>query len=78
MARKSAPASLRPARNKLVSRRFWFAVWAAAVTTAIVMRPVPEAMSVAAILAGIVGGYVVGDTWLKKYLDPNSAYRGEN
>ena len=74
MVKRSRPASL-PARNKWASRRFWLAAWAAIVTTAIVIVPIPESMTVASILAGIVGIYVGGETWVKKYLDPGSAYR---
>jgi hypothetical protein len=29
-------------------------------------------------LVAVVASFVLGETWVKKYLDPNSALRGRN
>lgn len=55
-------------RNKFHSRRFWLTVWAACLCTAIVAIPRPEFTGLAATLAGIVAGFVLAESYLKKTL----------
>ena len=55
-------------RNKFHSRRFWLTVWAACLCTAIVAIPRPDFSGLAALLAGIVGGFIGAESYLKKTL----------
>lgn len=55
-------------RNKLASRRFWLTVWAAGLCTAIVAIPRPEFSGLATLLAGVVGGFIGAESYLKKTL----------
>ena len=55
-------------RNKLPSRRFWLTVWAASLCTAIVAIPRPEFSGLATLLAGVVGGFIGAESYLKKTL----------
>ena len=73
---KARPKPSVPPRNKWASRRWWFAVWAAVVVSVIVLKPIPEAMTVASLLVGLVGVFIGGEAYNKKYLDPNSRYEG--
>ena len=56
-------------RNKFASRRFWLTVWAACLCTAIVLLGLADFSGLAAILAGIVGGFIGAESYLKKTLD---------
>ena len=55
-------------RNKFHSRRFWLTVWAACLCSAIVAIPRPEFSGLATLLAGIVGGFIGAESYLKKAL----------
>jgi len=55
-------------RNKFASRRFWLTVWAAALCSYIVAMNREAFVGVAAILAGIVGGFIGAESYLKKVL----------
>lgn len=58
--------------SKWQSRRFWFALWAAAMATYVVVRPLATewAGTAASLLIGVVGGYIAADSWTKPRARP--------
>ena len=63
-------------RNKWKSRRLWLTVWAASLDSwlALNAEKIDVAwVQVALALTAIVAVYIGGETWAKKYLDPDSA-----
>ena len=53
--------------QKLQSRRFWFALWAAGAASYIILKPLSTdwAGSAITLLIGVVGGYIAADSWTK-------------
>ena len=52
--------------NKWHSRRFWVVVWAAVLTTVIVLTNRLDFMQIALALVTIIGVWVGGESYLKK------------